>query len=398
MVWQQCDIMDERLRFIAAWMKQEEPVTVLCCRFGVSRKTAYKWIWRYRQNGPNGLQDRSSARRTQQLRTALPIAEAVIALRCKYPTWGPRKLRARLMLDAPDMVWPAASTIGDLLQREGLVRPRKLRHRVAPMEHPFAETLAANDVWCMDFKGHWRTGDGTRFEPFTMTDAWSRYLLVCKPVDRPNYCNVWPMIASALRKHGLPSAIRSDNGPPFASIAAGGLSKLGVNLIKAGITLQRIEPGKPQQNGRHERMHLSLKQEVAIPPSKTARAQAVRLHRFVQMFNYERPHEALNQIPPASVYTSSPRVWDGKLRSPDYWNANHIRKVHTSGCIRFKGSEVFVSQVLNGEPVGMFEVNDDEYQLRFGPVLLGTLNRKMRLQRCKPKRKKTKKVSPICPV
>lgn len=383
--------MNERVRFIAAWLRGDETVTALSARFGVSRKTAYKWIGRYGEDGAAGLRARSPARRTQALQTPCEIAGPIVALRRKHAAWGPRKLRARLALDDPETAWPAASSIGDLLKREGLIRPRKFRRRAPAMEYPFAEADHPNDVWCIDFKGHWRTGDGVRIEPFTVSDAMSRFLIVCKPVARPNYAVVWPILAKALREYGLPRAIRSDNGPPFGSVAAGGLSRLGVNFIKMGVRPERIEPGKPQQNGRHERMHQTLKREAATPPSKTARGQAVRLARFQKSFNQERPHEALGQIPPAHVYTASPRIWDGRLRSPDYFKADHIRAVHHSGCIRFRGRELFVSQVLKGEPVGLFETGEGEYDVRFGPILLGRIDRKQRICRVKAaKRRRTK--------
>lgn len=387
MGWTETDRMSERVRFVAAWMKGDETVTALSARFGVSRKTAYKWIGRYKDEGAAGLHDRSSAPLTQAGQTSRETVAEIIALRKRHPSWGPRKLRARLSLDAPDADWPAPSTIGDILKRAGLVRPRRARRRAPPMEHPFADALAPNDVWCIDFKGHWRTGDGVRFEPFTVSDAMSRYLIVCKAVARPNYDNVWPLMARALREYGLPRVVRSDNGPPFGTTAAGGLSRMGVNFIKMGVLPERIRPGKPQQNGRHERMRQTLKREAATPPARTVRAQARRITAFHKTFNEIRPHEALGQIPPAAVYTPSPRVWDGKLRSPDYWRADYVRRVHHAGTIRWRGLELFVSEVLKGEPVGLFETGDEEFEVRFGPVLLGHIDRKQRMHRIKASQK-----------
>lgn len=387
MAWMETDRMSERVQFMSVWLTGDESVTDLAVRFGVSRKTAYKWIDRYRAEGPSGLYERSRAPLTQAMKTVPALVTPIVALRRKHPAWGPKKLKARLTMDHPDTVWPAASTIGDILKREGLVRPRRLRHRVPPREHPFSDAQGPNDVWCMDFKGWWRTGDGMRIDPFTVSDAMSRYLLVCHCVDHPDYGTVWPVLARAFREYGLPLAIRSDNGPPFGSVAAGGLSRLAVNFVKLGVLPERIAPGKPQENGRHERMHQTLKHEAASPPSKTARAQAVRLARFRKTFNEERPHEALGQVPPARIYAPSPRVWDGKLRSPDYPDATHVRSVRYAGTIKWRGKEIFVSEVLKGEPIGLYRTGEDEYAVRYGPILLGNIDRKKRMRRINPHRR-----------
>ena len=381
MGWMETGVVDQRVRFIAAWQEGSETVSALAARFGVSRKTAHKWIGRYCAEGPAGLYDRSRAPLHQRCRVAEDVARQVIALRRARPAWGPRKLRARLVLDDPEVAWPAASTIGDLLRREGLVRPRKLRRRIVPMEHPFAAVERPNDVWCMDFKGWWKTGDGSRVEPFTVSDALSRYLLVCQAVERPRHAVVWPVLVRAFRRYGLPRAVRSDNGPPFASTSAGGLSRLGVKLIKLGVVPERIAPGKPQQNGRHERLHQTLKREAASPPSASLSGQLARLARFRRSYNHERPHEALGQIPPAQLYAPSPRIWDGRLRSPDYLKADAVRRVRRSGTIKWRGTELFVSEALTGEPVGLFAVDDDIYELRYGPIRLGHIDHEGRLRK-----------------
>lgn len=215
----------------------------------------------------------------------------------------------------------------------------------------------------------------------------SRYLLVCKPVKRTGFVHVWPVMAKALRTYGLPRVIRSDNGPPFGTTAAGGLSRMGVHFIKMGVTPERIEPGKPQQNGRHERMHLSLKREAATPPARTWIGQGRQLSAFRNTFNDERPHEALGQIPPARVYTPSPRIWDGKLRSPDYLSADLMRKVRGDGTICWKGGHLFVSEVLRKEPVGLFETAEDTFEVRYGPILLGHIDHKDRMHRIKAKKR-----------
>lgn len=386
MGWRQTDPMNERVEFIAAWLKGEDSVTGLSVRFDISRKTAYKWIERYKAKGPAGLYDVSRAPLCPAGGTAPELASRVVTLRRAHPAWGPRKLKARLEMDDPGVAWPAASTIGDILKREGLVSPRRFRRRAAPMTTPLAQAHAPNDVWCMDFKGWWRTGDGQRCEPFTVSDAMSRYLLVCQPVARTGYDTVWPVLAKAFRDHGLPRAIRSDNGPPFGSVAAGGLSRLAVNFVKMGIFPERITPGKPQENGRHERLHLTLKREAADPVSRTLRAQTGRLARFRKSYNHERPHEALGQKPPAAVYVPSSRVWDGKLRAPDYPGATETRAVRHAGTIRWRGAEPFISEVLIGERVGLFRTGEDQYDVYFGPILLGHIDPKKRMNRVKPSR------------
>jgi transposase InsO family protein len=333
MAWMETDPVSERVRFISAWLSREESVSALAIRFGVSRKTAYKWIGRYAAEGPSGLAARSSAPVTQAAQTPPKIVTAILRLRRKHPAWGPRKLRARLQLDDPKTKWPADSTIGDILKREGLVRPRKLRRRVPPAQHPFRGADAPNDVWCIDFKGFWKTGDGVRVLPFTVTDAMSRYLLVCQAVEHPDFETVWPILVRAFKEYGLPRAIRSDNGPPFGAVAAGGLSRLAVNFVRMGITPERITPGKPQENGRHERMHQTLKREAATPPSLTAKAQLARLERFRQIFNEERPHEALAGL--LGCYARShgadqridPLAWAGavRLRGAQRRTHRHLR-------------------------------------------------------------------------
>ena len=386
MGWKRSCPLSERMQFIAAWLKGEDTVTALSARFDVSRKTAYKWIDRYQTEGPAGLYDRSRAPRQPGGLTSPELTARIVKLRRAHPAWGPRKLKARLEMDAPLTAWPAASTIGDILKREGLVRPRRFRRRAPPMTTPFADAHAPNDVWCIDFKGWWRTGDGRRCEPLTVSDAMSRYLLVCQPVERPAYDVVWPLMARAVREFGLPRAIRSDNGPPFGSVAVGGLSRLAVNFVKMGVFPERIAPGKPQENGRHERLHLTLKREAASPPSRTLKAQATRLARFRTAYNHERPHEALGQIPPAAIYAPSPRAWDGKLTAPDYPGATETRAVRLAGTIKWRGAEPFISEVLSGERVGIFRTDEDHYEVYFGPILLGHIDRKKRMNRIKPAR------------
>lgn len=377
----------------------------LCRDFGISRKTGYKWLARYRGEGPAGLVDRSRA--PHRTARAMPdaVAEAVIAARHRHPSWGPRKVKAWLEDRHPHQPWPAASSIGCLFDRVGLTRPRKRRRRTAPQSAPLAHAQAPNDVWCADFKGWFLTGDGTQVDPFTLSDATSRFLLRCQAVGRPDADHVWPILVSAFHQYGLPRVLRSDNGAPFASLAAGGVSRLAVKLIKAGVVPERIAPGKPQQNGRHERLHLTLKQDTASPPARSLAEQIKRFEAFTALYNEDRPHEALGQVPPARLYQPSPRRFDGRLRSPDYDAGVVIRQVRRNGCIKWQGREVFVTPVLAGEPVGLTEIDDDVWIVRYGPLVLGTMKRRQGLirlgtgrpSRSKPDPGKPQQLSPMSP-
>ena len=273
MPWREVCSMDEKVRLMAALLAGEESVTVLCEDFGISRKTAYKWLTRYRLDAAAGLRERSHAPRVVPWAISQAQAEAIVGVRREHPSWGPRKLRAKLSQRAPGQSWPAASTMGELLRRQGLSQPRKRRRSASPGASPLRTAVAPNDTWCIDFKGWFRTGDGVRCDPLTLSDAYSRYLLGIKVVDAPGHADCRRELTRVFMEYGLPQVIRSDNGAPFASVGAGGLSRLSAWWVKLGITPERIEPGKPAQNGRHERMHRTLKAECASPPAATGGAQ-----------------------------------------------------------------------------------------------------------------------------
>jgi transposase InsO family protein len=290
MVWKETCAMEERMRFVDAVVDDEETFAALCRRFGVSRKTGYKWLERYDDEGVEGLKDRSRAPLHHPQAMPDRIAEQCVAVRRAHPTWGPVKVLGWLENHRPRTRWPTASTIGDLFDREGLTVKRRLRRRGPPSSAPFAPCTAANDTWCIDFKGWFRTGDGARCEPLTLSDAHSRYLLRCQALARTDTEHVWPVLDAAFREFGLPLRLRSDNGPPFASCGAGGLSQFAVKVIKAGAVPERIAPGKPQQNGRLERLHLTLLQDTANPPAHSLREQLKRLRRFQRLYNRASEH------------------------------------------------------------------------------------------------------------
>ena len=373
MAWNETCAMEERMRFVDAVVDNEESFASICRRFGVSRKTGYKWLARYDEDGVAGLAERSRAPLHHARAITAAIAEQCVAVRRAHPSWGPVKVQAWLKDHRPRVPWPAASTIGALFDREGLTVRRRLRRRSPPSSAPFAHCGAANDVWCTDFKGWFLTGDGRRCEPLTLSDAHSRYLLRCQAMPCTDAEHVWPVLDAAFREYGLPLRLRSDNGPPFASCGAGGLSQLAVKVIKAGVVPERIMPGKPQQNGRLERLHLTLLQDTAKPPARTLRQQLERLRRFQRLYNEERPHQALGNEVPAKHYTASPRRFDGVLREPSYGADHAVRRVRHNGEIRWQGNTIYISAALIGEPIGLIESDDGGWSVCYGPVALGVI-------------------------
>jgi putative transposase len=349
-------------------------MTELCERFGISRKTGYKLYRRYQAEGLAGMAERSRAPHVIPWAISEAQAEAIVGLRREHPSWGPKKLRAKLFERAPAQGWPASSTIGELLRRQGLSEPRKRRRRATPSVSPLRSAVMPNDVWCIDFKGWFRTGCGTRCDPLTVTDAFSRYLLCLQLMARPDYANCRSELERVFREYGLPGTIRSDNGTPFASVGAGGLSRLSVWWVKLGIAPERIEPGQPQQNGRHERMHGTLKAETAKPPAATSAAQQGRFDRFREEFNHERPHEALGQTPPAQHFQRSARSYPAQLEDPAYPAEYELRRVRSNGEIKWQGELVFIGEALINEVIGLVETDDGDAGVYFGPLPLGIID------------------------
>lgn len=369
--------MDQRVAFIADWLRDEWTMTELAERYGISRKTAYKWVDRYDADPAQGLVERSRAPKSHGRATAEALCEAVLALRRKHPRWGPKKLRAILCEREPRRVWPAASTIGDLLRREGVSEPRRRSRYVVPLTQPLAAAQTPNDVWTADFKGWFRTADGTRCDPLTIADACSRFVLCCRIVA-PSAAGVRPWFERAFREYGLPGAMRTDNGSPFATTGAGQLSQLAVWWLKLGIHLDRIDPGHPEQNGRHERFHLTLQEETTTPPATTPRQQQARFDRMRREFNTDRPHEALGQQPPARHYVPSPRPYPTRLEEPWYDATHQVRRVKDRGWIKWGGDHIFISEAVRGELVGVTETPRGDWLVRFLHVELGRIDRHTR--------------------
>lgn len=375
MPWKATHVMDERLRFVAAAREKKEPFAELCRRFGISRKTGYKLLQRYEVEGPKALADRSRARQTHANAVPESMVRIILAKREAHPTWGPKKLRAALHRESPDTFWPASSTIGALLKEAGLVETRKRRRRVPIYEGVFTPSTQSNERWNVDFKGWFRTRDGQRCDPLTMTDDWSRYLLMCRAVEKTNFDNVRACFEDAFEKYGLPTRIRSDNGSPFASRALSGLSRLSVWWLKLGILPERIEPGHPEQNGRHERMHRTLKQETTRPAKLNRVLQQLAFDTFSEVYNHERPHEALANDVPASHYTPSPR---GRVVTPvvTYPAGTENRRVSKSGSLIFRSDAIFISYALAGETVLLEPIDDQRrfFDLYFLDFHIGTVD------------------------
>ncbi len=351
--------MDEKVRFVIEYERDEQTMSDLCAGFGISRETGYVWLRRYRQYGLAGLLDLNRAAHRHPNQTSEAVEKAVLELRQTHMRWGPRKLKRILERDKPGLRSPATSTIGAILKRAGLVAPRRKRRRTEPYTEPLQHAVEANRVWCADFKGWWKAGDGARIDPLTITDAWSRYLLRCQAVEKTDTERVRAIFEAAFREYGLPEAIRTDNGAPFASMAIGGLSRLAVWWIKLGIVPERIEAGHPEQNGRHERMHRTLKQDCAMVEDRWA--QQRELDRFRHEFNQVRPHEALAMETPASVYEASPREYPASMR---------VLKIKSHGHFRWNKREVFLSAVLWGERIGLEEIDDGIFTVYFAHLPL----------------------------
>ena len=374
LAWKQTDPEREQIRFIERWKRGEVTFVELCRQFGISRNTGYKRVERFRLYSWEGLGDRGRAPHRHPNRTSRAVAEELIAARHAHPTWGPKKLVAWLGALEPGVSWPAASTAGDILDRAGLVRRRKRRRHAAPWSEPFGAAQSANDVWSIDFKGWFRCGDGVRIDPLTVQDASSRYLLVCSGLQQPNGRQVHRVLEGAFREYGLPWAIRTDNGPPFASVGLGSLSPLAVWWVKLGIVPERIDPGHPEQNGRLERLHRTLKAETASPPQPTRRRQQRAFDTFRHTYNTERPHEALGQQPPERRYHSSFRSYPSRVSAPEYEIGVTVRQVRSNGEIKWKGDKIYLSESLNGEPVGLVPQDDRFWTIHFGPLSIGLLD------------------------
>jgi len=374
MPWITVDAMDQKIKLISDWSTGELSKMDLSSKYEVSRPTIDKWVTRYVEEGIDGLKERSRAPHTINQRTSDEVIEMIIAKRLKNTKRGPKKIIATLKREYPQIKWPSPSTAGEWLKKHNLVHKKKKRHRVAPYDEPFRYCTEPNIVWSADYKGQFNTQDGKLCYPLTISDNCSRYLLKCHGLEGPRYCETKAVFESTFREYGLPYAIRTDNGTPFASVSIGGLSYLSIWWILLGIAPERIDKGCPEQNGRHERMHRTLKEEAISNTAQSLKEQQMAFERFKIEYNNERPHEALNQGYPCEYYKQSTRLYPKRLKEPEYENNITVRQVYSNGHIKHKSQDFFLSKLLAGYPIGLKEVADGYWRIYFSFQAIATLN------------------------
>ncbi|BCB25985.1 transposase [Sulfurimicrobium lacus] len=375
MPWRDVKPMDEKILFIADHLREPGSFSQLCERYGISRKTGYKWVERYQSAGLEGLEERS--RRPHAVANKIPYAirKAIMELRRQgRDPLGPKKIQALLSQRFPDQPTPSKTTIYNVLKREGMLEPKRRRRRVQPSPHRLTPASAPNELWSADFKGQFKMGNGRWCYPLTVMDHASRYLLGCQGLDGTRFVESQAVFKRLFQEYGLPNRMRTDNGVPFASTATGGLSHLSVWWIRLGIVPERIEPGQPQQNGRHERMHRTLKLAVTHPPSANLSAQQGQFDRFRVDYNEQRPHEGLEQHSPQSCYRPSSRAYPQHLPELEYPGYFQRQKVSANGLAYWTGRRIYIGYLLAGEWVGLEEVGDGVWAVYFGPVRLGSFD------------------------
>ena len=373
MPWNETTPMNQKTQFIADYLRQSLSMSELCELYGISRKTGYKIVERYLKHGPAGLEERSRRPSNNPNATPEHIVQAIVALRQRHPSWGAKKLLPLLEKRHPRWDLPGRTTVCDILSRQGLVRKPRNRRHIGHPGKPSSQILAPNDLWSADFKGHFKTGDGLYCYPLTIADGFSRFLLSCQGLHSTCVAHAKPVFTRVFKEYGLPKRIRTDNGVPFATNTLARLSELSAWWVRLGILPELIEPGKPQQNGRHERMHRTLKAETTRPPANTCRGQQRKFDRFQHEFNFERPHEALDMQTPASCYDCSPREMPNKIPPLQYPDRFEVRYVSANGGIRWNKRWVNVSITCVGEYVGLEEIDDGVWNVYFGPLKLGRL-------------------------
>lgn len=374
MPWKETSAMDQRVQFIGDWLSGRYSKVDLCELYGISRPTGDKWINRYQCLGPDGLKELSCAARHHPNGVAAELRERIIQYKLRHQHFGPKKVMDGLRREYPGVNWPADSTAGEILKRAGLVSVRRRRRRVPAHGSPLAHCDGPNTVWSADFKGDFKLGGGRRCYPLTISDNFSRYLLQCRGLTHPTLTEVEPWFEWVFREYGLPEAIRTDNGPPFASLAVGGLSRLSAWWIRLGIRPERIKPGRPDQNGRHERMHKTLKAAAVVPPEMTLQQQQQRFDAFMEEYNRQRSHEALKRRTPSELYKASPRNYPIKLAEIEYEAGTTVRKVRHNGEIKWKGSLIYVTDILAKEPLGLSQIDEFQWEIRYSFHLLGVLD------------------------
>jgi transposase InsO family protein len=363
--------MEQRFKFIETYLEGTSTFSQLCHRFGISRRIGYKWVKRFVEEGRLGLADRSRAPHHTPHALCESQRKLILGIKCDHMDWGPNKIVIWLNQTYPDVVWPVTSTVGELLKQYDLVKKRRKRQRIEPYTQPFGECGAPNDSWSIDYKGQFKTQDGHLCYPLTLSDNFSRYLLACDGYERISGERVKEVMEAVFKEYGLPKVIRSDNGTPFASKGLGALTYLSVWWMKLGIVHERIRPGHPEENGRHERMHRTLKERTIRPAKATMLEQRVAFKAFIQEYNEERPHEGLNNQRPGWVHRVSERVYPGYLSEAEYEKDYETRRVRENGTMKWKGKEVYVTDALKGEEIGLLEKGDGEWEVYYYKKKLG---------------------------
>lgn len=376
MPWKVNCLMDERIKFIARLLEGDR-MAELCREFGISRKTGYKFRARFLAHGIRGLPNESRRPEFNPHRTPKEIEQIILSIREAKPSWGPKKLRIKLRKDHPGLKIPAASTIGEILKRYQ-VPLRKRRFRQKPLNTgPLSESQKPNEIWCVDFKGQFRLGNGKYCFPLTVSDHYSRFLLGCEALENTKTQGVISVFEDIFSQYGIPKTIRSDNGVPFASRGLYGWSTLSVWWMRLGIDLERIEPGHPEQNGRHERMHGTLKYETSRPAKHNLFQQQERFDSFRKEYNQERPHEALAMQTPAEVYQPSESIYPRVLPKIEYPLHDQAIKVSADGIIcSGKTMRFYLARALSGERIGLREIKRKIWLVTFMKQDLGYFNEK----------------------
>lgn len=374
MPWKECNRMEERLRFVARLLDGEK-MSVVCREFGISRKTGYKIFNRYKDIGLRGLEDRPRSPYRHPNKLPFQVEKAILRIKQEHATWGAPKIRDKLIKQYPMIKPPAASTIHAVLDRHGLVKRRK-RRRYKARGTQLSHVRSPNALWCADYKGQFLLGNKQYCYPLTITDYRSRYLLACESLDSTKTTGAFPVFERAFREFGLPAAIRTDNGVPFASAhALFGLSRLSVWWLRLGIAIERIKPGHPEQNGRHERMHLTLKKEATQPASYNFLQQQARFDEFIEVYNNDRPHQALGGQYPGEVYTPSAREYRLPER-PEYPFHDRTIRVTQCGRLCIGRRKINFSNVFGGQYVGIREVANGIWLVSFMSYDLGFFDEK----------------------
>lgn len=384
MPWRETYVMNEKVKFIEDWLSQRWNKTQLSIKYDISRPTVDKWINRFKKKGYLGLGELSCRPLTSPNETPIWKQELILATKARFTCWGPKKIKDYLVAHEPKIDWPADSTIGEILKRHGCVKPRKRSHRVSVYPEHLTCSERPSQVWNIDFKGDVELGNGERCYPLTISDDFSRYLLCCQGLSSTARLPVKQKLELLFREYGQPEVIKSDNGVPFAARTIGGLSQLSIWLIQHGIIPERIDKGKPTQNGRHERLHKTLKEAEMKPPKQSMKLQQRGFDKFLYEYNELRSHESLDRQTPAQNFQPSKVGFQENPRAINYDVDKAVRKVLPSGEIKWKNNAVYVGQILAGEYIGLKETETERLEIYYSFLHIGYLNKiKMKVERIK---------------